>query len=207
MLIAGSKGFAKQLIHSLDAAEYDNLVLFDNINLSETRFLDQFPLLHQEEEARQHFLADPRFSLGVGNPEVRYKLAKLLTSWGGRLHTTRAGAAEISPFGVTIGEGVNILSGTIIEPCVTVGEGCLLNLKVCITHDSAVGAYTEIGPGAMLLGGCEIGTHCFIGAGAIILPKIKVGDYAIVGAGAVVNRDIPSRQTVIGVPARAKFKL
>jgi len=40
------------------------------------------------------------------------------------------------------------------------------------------------------------------GAGAKILGNIKVGDCARVAAGSVVLKDVPSRRTVAGVPAR-----
>jgi acetyltransferase-like isoleucine patch superfamily enzyme len=42
----------------------------------------------------------------------------------------------------------------------------------------------------------------FIGTGAIILPRLHIGAGATVGAGAVVTRDVPSRATVVGNPAR-----
>ncbi|MBI3105844.1 MAG: hypothetical protein HYY95_09785 [Candidatus Rokubacteria bacterium] len=42
----------------------------------------------------------------------------------------------------------------------------------------------------------------FLGAGAVVLPGLTVGRQAVVAAGAVVTRDVPARQTVMGVPAR-----
>ncbi len=48
-----------------------------------------------------------------------------------------------------------------------------------------------------------IGDDVWIGAGARILAGVTIGSHAVVGAGAVVTRDVPARQVVAGVPARA----
>ncbi len=42
----------------------------------------------------------------------------------------------------------------------------------------------------------------WIGANAVILPGVTIGEQSVVAAGAVVNRDVPPRCVVAGVPAR-----
>jgi len=48
----------------------------------------------------------------------------------------------------------------------------------------------------------KIGNGVLIGAGAKVLGNIAVGECSRVGAGSVVLKDVPSRSTVAGVPAR-----
>lgn len=48
----------------------------------------------------------------------------------------------------------------------------------------------------------RIGAWADIGVGAVILPGVTVGHGAIVGAGAVVTKDVPPYAIVAGVPAR-----
>ncbi len=48
----------------------------------------------------------------------------------------------------------------------------------------------------------SLGNNVLVGAGAKVLGPIKIGDYAKIGAGAVVLKEVSSRATVVGVPAR-----
>jgi len=48
---------------------------------------------------------------------------------------------------------------------------------------------------------------CFVGACATILPGVEVGEEALVAAGALVDKRVPPRTVVAGVPARVVRKL
>ncbi|RDV14868.1 acyltransferase [Pontibacter diazotrophicus] len=47
-----------------------------------------------------------------------------------------------------------------------------------------------------------IGDHVWIGLRAIVLKGVTIGEGAIIAAGSVVNRDVPARCLVAGVPAK-----
>lgn len=47
----------------------------------------------------------------------------------------------------------------------------------------------------------SIGDNVWVGANATILPGVTVGDESVVAAGALVNKDVPPRSLVGGVPA------
>lgn len=103
---------------------------------------------------------------------------------------------------VEIMEGVQILSGAVINSGSQIRENTIVNTGVIIEHDCRIGAHTLIGPGAILGGNVEIGNGCFIGMGAKILPNVFIGKNVIVGAGSVVLKDIPDFKKVVGVPAK-----
>jgi acetyltransferase-like isoleucine patch superfamily enzyme len=48
----------------------------------------------------------------------------------------------------------------------------------------------------------KIGNHVWIGTNCVILKGVTIGDGAVIAAGSVVNRDIPSKALVGGVPAK-----
>ena len=51
--------------------------------------------------------------------------------------------------------------------------------------------------------GCiEIGDNVFIGSGTYITYNVKIGSNVIVAAGSLINKDIPDKCVVAGVPAR-----
>lgn len=89
---------------------------------------------------------------------------------------------EMNHFGfvgdATIGEHVNIGAGV-----------------VTVNYDGKLKHRTTIGKGA------------FIGCDTMLIAPVEVGDGAITGAGAVVNKDVPARVLVVGVPARVLRKV
>ena len=75
--------------------------------------------------------------------------------------------------------------------------------------DATVGAHTNVGAGTITSNydGRQkhqtiIGEGAFLGCDTILIAPVTVGDHAYTGSGAVVNRDVPPRALVVGVPAR-----
>jgi carbonic anhydrase/acetyltransferase-like protein (isoleucine patch superfamily) len=88
---------------------------------------------------------------------------------------------------IEIGECTNIQDGAILhgDP----GKPTILEDHVTVGHRAVVhSAYIERGS--------------LIGIGAVVLDGVRVGAGSIIGAGAVVNKDVPPRSLVVGVPAK-----
>ena len=101
-----------------------------------------------------------------------------------------------------IGEGSQIMAGTVIGPEAQLGKLCIINTSASVDHENVFEDGVEIAPGATLCGMVMVGTNSWIAAGATVLPRIKIGRNCIVGAGSLVNRDVPDETTVVGVPAK-----
>lgn len=124
---------------------------------------------------------------------------------------------------------VNCFSGTTIsvQPNAKLVLGnCLINNKCSIICNQyiKIGDNTDIASGVlirdsdghklldsskkqMLIGNnvvspIIIGNNVWIGSNVIILKGVTIGDGAVVAAGAVVNKDVPSKCLVGGVPAK-----
>jgi sugar O-acyltransferase (sialic acid O-acetyltransferase NeuD family) len=208
MLIVGAGGFAKQLLEIFEQlGQLNKVMLFDDYTEPLRKSLYDLPILHSLGEVEQLFKHDNRFILGVGNPQKRYEISQKFSRLNGELTTLISPRTNISHINITIGKGVTILTNSIIENGVKIGEGCLINIGAYITHDVQIGEYTEISPGVKISGGCSVGRLCFLGTGSILIPKVQIGESSVVAAGAVVTENVPPGVMVAGVPAEIKKRL
>lgn len=210
MLVVGAKGFAKEILEILlQNNELVNLVFYDDINKNSPDYLyGQFPVLKTERAVRDYFkTVDDRFTIGIGNPQLRKKMYDKFNVLGGKYTSVISLKTDIGSYGVSIGEGCNILSGVKISNDVVIEKGTMVYYNTVITHDVKIGEFVEISPNVSLLGRAVIGSFTQVGCGAIVLPDVKIGNNVIVAAGAVVTKDIPDNVMVAGVPAIIKKNL
>ncbi|MDF1549682.1 MAG: acetyltransferase [Bacteroidales bacterium] len=205
MIIAGAKGFAKEVLEIFNQLNtIDNIYFYDDINKFNNLCLyNKFKIVNNIEDAANIFNnIDKNFVLGIGNPLLRYKLTKKFEDIGGSISSIISPYARIGSFGNLIDGGANIMTGTVITNDITLEKGVLINLNCTIGHDSFIGRFSELCPGVHISGNCKIGEFSFIGTGSVILPGVSVGKNVIVGAGAVVTKDIGDNSMVIGAPAK-----
>ncbi|NJM98058.1 MAG: gamma carbonic anhydrase family protein [Phormidesmis sp. RL_2_1] len=109
---------------------------------------------------------------------------------------------------VEIGLGASIWYGAVVRGDVDVVRiGASSNVQDgAVLHGdphlpTVLEDYVTIGHKAVIHS-AHIETGCLIGIGAIILNGVRVGAGSMVGAGAVVNKDVPPRSLVVGVPGK-----
>lgn len=210
MIIVGAKGFAKEVLEVLHQLnQLENIVFYDDVNTDVPYVLyERFPVLKTMDQAYDYFKSvDNRFTIGIGNPILRKKIAIQFEQVGGVFTSVISPLANIGNYGNTFGEGCNIMTGTVITNDINIGKGVLINLNCTVGHDSHLGDFVELSPGVHISGNCKIGNYCNIGTNATILPKITLGENVIVGAGSVVTKHIPDNSIVVGIPAIIKKEL
>lgn len=210
MLIVGAKGFAKEVLEIIyQNGAIKKISFYDDVSQDvPTMLYNKFRVLKSVSEAKIYFKENGnQFTLGIGNPKLRFKLFEKFEALGGHFESTISKQAEIGSFGVEIGKGCNILPGVRISNDVTIGIGTMIYYNTVITHDVQIGNFCELSPGVTLLGRCKLGDFVQVGAGSIIFPGVEIGSNTIIAAGAVVRENIPENVMVAGVPAVIKRNL
>ena len=105
---------------------------------------------------------------------------------------------------VTLGAGVQIMAGAILQPDSRIGENSIVNTGARIDHDCSVGAHVHIAPGATLCGGVRVGNGAFVAAGATVIQGLEIGEGAILGAGATLVRHQAPGTALVGAGLRSR---
>lgn len=103
---------------------------------------------------------------------------------------------------VIVNDGTVVMDGAVINSGAQIGFGAILNTNSTIEHDTEIGDWVHICPGATLSGAVKVGARSIIGAGAVIIEGKTVASDCIVGAGAVVIEDLAETGVYVGCPAR-----
>lgn len=103
-------------------------------------------------------------------------------------------------FAVDIHPAAKIGSGIMLDHAtgVVIGETAVVGNNVSILHNVTLGGTGKSGGDRHP----KIGDGVLIGAGSCVLGNIRIGEGAKIGAGSVVLKDVPSRTTVVGNPAK-----
>jgi sugar O-acyltransferase (sialic acid O-acetyltransferase NeuD family) len=198
MVIAGAGGHGLEVLE-ITRQDSQSIYFFDE-DLSKSALYGGFSVIQDENKLREILVKDPGFVLGVGNPHSREKLTRVLSLAGGNLASISSPLAKISEN--RDNQCFDVMDFAFVGPETQIGKGVLINTRAHVHHHCSIGDFTEIGPGAIILGGAILGKKCRIGAGAVVLPGVHLGDEVIVGAGAVVTRNFSSYSKVVGVPAK-----
>ncbi len=141
------------------------------------------------------------FILGIGDNDLRYKIAQLLLSKYQIIESVIDPNAIISER-ANIGVGVFASKGALVNAFSKIGDFTILNTGCIIEHECEIGAASHIAPGAVLAGNVKVGNRTFIGANAVIKQGIEIGDDVIIGAGSVIIKNVSSNTKIIGNPGR-----
>ncbi|MGA9356208.1 MAG: hypothetical protein WBV46_21155 [Terriglobales bacterium] len=210
--IVGAGGFAREvawLISEIarDRAERQTAETFEVAgylvsNLAKVSQRDSNPLGDLSWLEANHVDA---LAMGIGTPEVRLRLGYELKRrfplipWPALIHpSVRYDKSCL------FAEGAIICAGTIATVNVRVDEFALVNLSCTIGHEATIGAGSVVNPLTAISGGVKLGKAVLVGTHVAILQYVSIGDQAVVGSGAMVNKDVPPRTTVMGVPAKPK---
>jgi sugar O-acyltransferase (sialic acid O-acetyltransferase NeuD family) len=135
--------------------------------------------------------------IAIGDVTVRKKITEQFpTLWWGSVN------AGVEYGKNNIKEGTIICPGTILTVNITIGGHVIINLNCTIGHDTVIGNFVTISPGANISGNVTIGDLCYIGSNAVIRDKINICSGVTIGAGGVVVKDITEPGVYVGNPVK-----
>lgn len=100
------------------------------------------------------------------------------------------------------------LTGVYIMPEAEIGPGFVVHsLYGVLVGATTIGRNFTVQSGVLVTAGVRsIGDNVYLGSGAKILADTKIGNNVVIVANSVVLTDVPDNTTIMGVPARTKFR-
>ncbi len=140
--------------------------------------------------------------LAIGSPKIKRRLYEKLSSIGftfpAIIHKTSLVSESAS-----LGVGVIVSPMVIVGPNTKLGKLVYCNYQVGIGHDSVIGDFTQINPGAQIGGGVFVHSECLIGSNSTLLQKARLQSVMTVGSGSVVLGTKNKPGTI--VPSYSKY--
>jgi sugar O-acyltransferase (sialic acid O-acetyltransferase NeuD family) len=205
VLVLGAGGHAKVVLDSLRTNKDIRVLGLIDINpAAKGSFILKTPILGSEEILFEKYSPlTIQLVNGVGSTDLTTHREKLFNKFklaGYQFLNVIHSKAYIGDE-VSLGEGVQLMSGTTIQPGCFIGDNVVINTNASVDHDSRIGSHVHLAPGVVCCGNVVIGAGTHIGTGAIIKQGVKIGEHCLIAAGAVVLRDILPNSRVAGVPA------
>jgi sugar O-acyltransferase (sialic acid O-acetyltransferase NeuD family) len=129
---------------------------------------------------------------------LRWKLAGQMREKGFQftrvIHPSATIAAD-----VIVGEGAQVMAGSIIQPGSSIAQDSIVNTRVSIDHDCKIGENCHLAPGVILSGCVNIGKGAHLGTGATVIQNISIGANSTVSAGSIVYKDLVNDKMLIQI--------
>lgn len=157
------------------------------------------------EQRRTGRLIDPTVQIRCSQPvSERLKLAQAASIDRGAILWISDEAGEKGR--ISLGQGAYIGPYSYVGSChkLDIGEHTLIGAHsylITVNHRTDR-PELPIAHQGFRGGDITIGKNVWIGCHVKVLPGVTIGDGAVIGAGAVVTKDIPEKETWVGVPAR-----
>jgi sugar O-acyltransferase (sialic acid O-acetyltransferase NeuD family) len=210
LIIAGCGGFGAEAIW---VAEDMNEQLSDDEKWHIIGYVDDDPRKALQERYGYRVSGAPEevaagfkgvetwYFCAIGDNAIRRQMSKRLDGLGWHaatlIHPTAVRAGN-----VRVGDGTYVGALCILSPNSSLGKHVIVNQHSAIGHDSLIGDYANICPGAKVNGYCRVGEGALVGSNASLMQSCVLGEKAVVGANSFVVHNIPDGVTVMGVPAR-----
>ena len=203
IIIIGGGGHTRVLIDALLEAGNRPIGYIDP--LEPTGLHPDIPWLGDEENILERSPESVLLVNGFGSvhdTEPRNEIFLRFSGLGYRFADVIHPRAILSRQDVSVGEGVQVLAGAVVNTGARLGDNVLIDSGAVVEHDCELESHVHVASGAVLAGSCRVGEASQIGAGATIIKAISIGAGAIIAPGCVVTEDVEALTVVTGVSGR-----
>lgn len=205
VLIIGSSGHSKVVIDIFEKeGTYDIIGLLDTYrNIGEETL--GYKILGSEDDLPQIIARHPncKVFVAIGDNWIRKKMVTKVISIMPNVNFATAihPSAQIGRH-TSIGEGVVIMAGAIVNSGANIGDFTIINTKASIDHDSKMLSFSSLAPNVTTGGNVLIGEFSAMAIGATIQHGISIGKHSVIGAGSILMRNCGDNLVMYGVPAK-----
>jgi len=205
VLIIGGAGHAQVIIDIFEkSGQYHILGILDD-GMEKNQKVLGYTILGEIEDipkfAQQY--ANSKAFIAIGDNWIRSKVKDKIKALVPHIRFANAihPSAQLSN-NITLGTGIAIMAGAIVNCNSTLGDFVILNTKSSLDHDGILGDFSSLAPNATTGGNVTVGAWTAISISATIKHGITIGEHALIGAGALVLHDCDAYQIMYGVPAQ-----
>lgn len=202
LLLVAAGGLAREtLAVERELGRFDSIRVLDDDPRLWGSVVDGAPVIGGLEEVKRH---EAGIVVCAGRGAVRRRLVARLRELGvSEDRYPRVVHPDVDvPSGCTVGAGSILLAQVAMTADVTLGRHVVVMPHVTLTHDDTVEDYATLCAGVTLGGEVRVGRAAYLGMSSSVRERLTVGAGATLGMGSVLLRDLPARQTWVGVPAR-----
>lgn len=204
VLILGAGGHAKVLLSTLQLIQKPVLGLLEADETKIGLNVLGVPIIGTDEEVLRYAPEKIELVNGMGAVRPTKKRQEMFDTFKekGYLFASVIHPSALLAGDVTLGEGVQIMAGAVLQTSVKVGSNSIVNTKASLDHDCILEEHVHIAPGVTLSGNVHIGRNSHVGTGAVVIQNIEIGSNSLIAAGAVVVTNVVSGKVIKGIPGR-----
>ncbi|WP_434341251.1 acetyltransferase [Motilimonas cestriensis] len=205
LIIIGGGGHASVLVDILRSQDREILAVVSPDDIAHRSVFIGIKHLKNDDDLLAYRPNEVVLVNGIGmmpRTKIKRKINEKFLSLGYRFETVIADSSIISEY-ASLGEGVQVLPGAIIQAGAVIGEYSIINSGAIIEHDTQIGCYNHIAPGSVICGQCVTKEDVFVGAGATVIQSINIAEQAFVAVGATVTTNMPASS--ICYPSRSQI--
>ncbi|PXX28377.1 acetyltransferase [Arenibacter sp. ARW7G5Y1] len=205
ILIIGASGHAKVIVDIIEKQKQYNIYGFLDTFKKKGDKLFEYTILGSENDLNE-IVEKNNISgcfIAIGDNCTRKIMSRKISTLNPNLKFINAiHPSSIIGKEVTLGHGIAIMPGVVVNSDSKIGDFCILNTNSSLGHDGVMNDYSSISSGVRTGGNLKLNECSAISIGATIIENIVIGRDTIIGAGSLVTKNIPSEVVAYGIPAK-----